>query len=171
MATRRSSPRRSNFVIDAVEARLLLATTISVSDASILEDEWNFSVPITRTGPFVGSVILDPVPRDGTAVAWSDFAPSNAPVTIPHGAASGSFPVQVFIDPLHEGDETFSVELPENFTAVGPPPTFNAGFAYPFPNFVHPSAMDVADFNRDGRPDLVVAIATELSFSVMMNNT
>jgi hypothetical protein len=88
--------------------------TVSIADAAVAEGNagttpMSFALSLSAAQP--AAVSVDVATSNGSASAGSDYAAASSTVSIPAGATSASFVVQVSGDTSVEGDEQFSVAL------------------------------------------------------------
>jgi hypothetical protein len=155
--------------LEQLETRLVPASLVTISDATLLEPDLgssSMSFRVTRTGSLAEPLTVGYFTSDGTAEAGSDYTARSGTVTIHAGSDSATIRVPVRGDTLEEEDETFFVTL----TGVGGGP---ADLADPvrLTTGTRAYAVAVADFDGDGRPDLAVANAASHNVSVLRNTT
>jgi hypothetical protein len=158
--------------LEELEARLVPATTLSISNASLTEGNAgsaNMVFTVTRSGDLTNAITAGYTTADGTATAGSDYTAQTGTVTVAAGAATATIAIPVTGDTLHEADETFSVRLTGIIATFGPAPGFAAPQA--FSTTGQPRVVAVADFNGDGKPDLAVAGYDSQAVSVLLNTT
>jgi Calx-beta domain len=86
----------------------------SIGDVTVAEGDsgdGEARVDISLSSPPTRAVHLHWSTADGSATAPTDYEPVVGDVTIPHGATSAAISVPVHADRVHEGDETFHVDL------------------------------------------------------------
>jgi hypothetical protein len=169
----RSRGPRSRFLlqIEALEGRIVPASLIAISDASIAEGDSGsvmMDFAVSRSGDLTVPVTVGYTTADGTAHAGTDYTAETGTVTIPAGATSATIAVPVIGNLLLQPDRTFSVTL----TGVdGGTPSTGFGVQQPFPTGFGPFSVAVGDFNSDGKPDLAIANENANTVSVLLNTT
>ena len=140
------------------------SVTVSSSSSTTL----NF--PIQRnSGDASYAAFVQFQTQDGTAHAGTDYTAASGSFVIPAGIAL-SLPVTVAGSSTNQADKTFQMLL---LGGGGAPRTFTPSFAtqQTFSAGSNPNSRAVADFNGDGKPDLVVANGSDNTVSVLLNNT
>ena len=146
------------------------AATVSITGTSVAEGDSgtvDMVFTVTRTGDTGLGVIVGYRTVDGTATAGTDYAARTGTVTIPPGAASATIRVPVIGNTVLQADRAFIVELTGVIHTFGPPVALAPQQA--FATGTGPNAVDVADFDGDGRPDLVTANIDSDTVSVLLN--
>src|SRR5262249_2004008 len=87
---------------------------------------------------------------------------------LPPGTASATIPVTIEAGTVSGPDATFSLVL-DGAAGIGLPATFVAQQTYP--TGLAPFAVAVADLNGDGKPDVIVADASDNDVTVYVNTT
>ncbi len=149
---------------------------LSIGNASVLEGNagtTTLNVPVTRTGDTTESIGLvfrtDDSGSATPATADTDYMSiSSGNAVLPAGATSVNLPITINGDTGIEPNEDFLVHL-LSATNAGPAPNFSA--AATFAAGSTPNNAAVADFNGDGRADLVVANESSNKVSVRLNTT
>ena len=121
---------------------------LSIADASASEDDASVVLTVTRTGATGGADSVDFSTADGTATAGTDYVATGGTLAFAPGAATATITVPLLDDDVHEGDETFTVELANPASSTGLAPTIGVGTA----------AITVVE--NDTRADLAIADAT-----------
>lgn len=123
--------------------------------------------PISRFGDLGYDAVVGYRTVDGTAVAGLDYEAAVGSIVIPAGSASASIPVTVNPRGSAGGELTFQLALAGTGAGrpmlYGPSQSFAAGSA--------PAAVIAADFNGDGRRDLVTASFHGNSVAILLNAT
>jgi hypothetical protein len=146
---KRRSPR-----VEELEPRLLLASSLRISDASLVEGnsgQSNMLFTVTRSGDLSTALAVTYATADGTATAGSDYVAQTGTLSFAPGATAATIAVPILGDTLHEPDETFTVTL----TGIvgGGPLTFGSRQDFAIGSSQASIRMVTADFNGDGRPD------------------
>jgi uncharacterized repeat protein (TIGR01451 family) len=95
--------------------------TVSIADASVTESNsgtTTASFPVVLSTPAVGTVSVVYATADGSATAGSDYVTTSGTVTFVNGESSKTVNVTVNGDTVHEGDETFLVNLSDPSSAT-----------------------------------------------------
>ena len=112
--------------------------------------------------------------QDGTAIAGTDYTAASGSIVIPAGATGATIPVTIAGSSSNpQSAKTFEMAL---LGPVGVVRTFTPSFAtqQAFAAGNQPISVTAADINGDGKPDLIVANATEGysgTVSVLLNTT
>lgn len=88
--------------------------TVSITDESVIEGDAGrtaMTFTVTLTNPSSQSVQVTYATADGTATAPSDYEATVGVLTVPAGDTTATVTVEVAGDTVHEGDETFGVDL------------------------------------------------------------
>ncbi len=88
--------------------------TVSIGDALVTEGNsgtTTASFPVTLSSPAVGTVGVAYATADGSAKAGSDYTATSGTVTFANGESSKTVNVTVSGDTVHEGNETFFVDI------------------------------------------------------------
>ena len=89
-----------------------LPPTLSIGDVTVTEATGAEAVfTVTLSGPSSRDVTVDHVTEDRTAEATSDYTATSGVLTIRAGNTTGSIPVPVLDDNVHESNENFLVIL------------------------------------------------------------
>ncbi len=155
---------------------MLLAGTLSVADASLLEGDSgtsNMIFTVTRSGADIsGALDVSYQTVDGTAKAGTDYVAQSGTVHFAAGSATTTVAVPILGNTLFQLNRTLAVTVwdPQG-TWISPGGV--ASFAGPlaFATGSNPQSVSVGDFNGDGRTDLVVANYTSNTVSVLLNTT
>src|SRR5215212_7818143 len=92
--------------------------TISINDASVTEGNSGTKAAtftLTLSGPSVEAIAIRVITTPGTATASSDYNSINLVVIFQPGTVTGSFDVGIIGDTNLESNETFFVNLSDNF--------------------------------------------------------
>ncbi len=180
--------RTSKHAIEALERRVLLAGTLSVADASLLEGDSgtsNMIFIVTRSGADISAPLdVNYQTIDGTAKAGIDYVAQDGTVHFDAGAATATIAVPILGNMLSQPNRSFTLavgdsQAPASFAAQQTFATGSTGAAanvgytaqstFPAGGLGHP--MAVADFNGDGRPDLAIGGAVGAKLVVLLNTT
>ncbi len=145
-------------------------STVSVGDASIAQrasGATTLKFNITRSGDTGYAVVVPYATADGTAVAGVDYTAVSGSVTIPAGATGASVSVPV-LGGSNSADKSLYLNL-AGATGVGPTPSFVPQQTFATGQFA--SSVAAADFNGDGRVDMVVTNQGVSSVSILLNTT
>jgi len=159
--------------IEALESRrVLTASSISVLDSSLVEGNsgnTNMVFAIIRSGDMNGAVTVGYQTSDFTAVAGSDYISQSATVTFSPGQSAASVSVPIIGDTFGEDNETFRLVLTGIVDSSGAAATL----ATPALSTTgaSPNQVGTADFNNDGRLDVLVTNFSSSSFSIFRNTT
>jgi uncharacterized delta-60 repeat protein len=95
----------------------------SAATFSVLEDQTNALISVTRSGSGGGVVGVNFAATVGTATAGTDFALTNGTLTFANAVTNLSFAVRLFDDILSESNETVSLALsgPSGGATLGTP--------------------------------------------------
>jgi len=110
-----SSNRGTGFIVDDD------GPTISISDVSILEGNSGTKAAtftLTLSGPSVEAIAVRAITTPGTATASSDYNPINLVVIFQPGTVTRTFDVEIIGDTDLESNETFLVNLSDNFATT-----------------------------------------------------
>jgi hypothetical protein len=159
--------RHQSSEIQSLETRRVLSVTIL--DASLTEpDSGQVAMEFTleRTGNLSQSLEITYTTQDGTATSGIDYIAQSGSVFFGTGNSTATISVPILSDALVEDAETFTVQLgsivstPADFSpAVSP--AVNSG----------PTSVVTADFNGDGKTDLLVGHNNFNDISVLLNQT
>ncbi len=97
----------------------------SVSSIGAIEDVGTLQVTVLRTGGSSGSLSVDYVTANGTAIAGQDYTASSGSLTFNAGETSKTISIPIADDGTTEPDETFTVALRNdaNVEVLGAPST------------------------------------------------
>ncbi|MHB8678451.1 MAG: beta strand repeat-containing protein [Rudaea sp.] len=126
------------------------------------------SFAVTRTGDLGFAAILNYHTVDGTAIAGTDYTATTGQLVVPAGAASATIPITLAANTGTAADSAFQVQL-DSTLGVGPVSGFAA--QQTFATGTSPYAVEYADINGDGKPDLIVANFNDNTVSVLLNTT
>ena len=123
--------------------------------------------PLERAGDLLYDTWVQYETQDGTAVADVDYEGTSGSLLIPAGETEANIPVQALGASAYSPDKQFTLQL--RAVGVGPTPSFAApqGFA----TGEGSNSVATADVNGDGKRDLLVANASDDTFSVLLNTT
>ena len=99
---------------DDLSLRALGVPSLAVADVTVQEGASGVSqalFPVTLTCPSDGSVRVDYLTADGTAVAGEDYTATLGTLVFPAGSSQQVVAVPILGDTLNEEDETFSLHL------------------------------------------------------------
>lgn len=124
--------------------------------------------PITRAGDDSYDTYLSYHTVDGTAKSGTDYLAASGAILVPGGVTQVNLPVTILGASAYSADKNFSVSFTGS-AGAGPSP----GFAAPqiFATGNSPSWVTAADINGDGKPDLIITNAADLTVSVLLNST
>lgn len=161
--------RRPHPVTEAQSLETRRVLSVTILDASLTEPDSGQAAMIftlERTGNLSQSLEVTYTTQDGTATSGIDYIAQTSSVFFGTGNSTATISVPILSDAVVEGAETFTVQLgaivdtPADFTpAVSP--AVNSG----------PTSVATADFNGDGKLDLVVGHNNSNSISVLLNQT
>ena len=108
------SGRRKQCLAEALEGRVMLAGTLSVGDASVVEGdsgtvETVFTV--TRSGDVSEALDVSYNTSDGTAVAGTDYLAQTGTAHFAAGAETAAIAVTVLGNTLYQSNRTFSITV------------------------------------------------------------
>ncbi|MHB8446685.1 MAG: FG-GAP-like repeat-containing protein, partial [Rudaea sp.] len=153
--------------LSAVQAApTVLAISGATKGTSKVQVTMSFAV--TRTGDLGFAAILNYHTVDGTAVAGTDYTATTGQLVVPAGAASATIPITLAANTGTAADSAFQVQL-DSTLGVGPVSGFAA--QQTFATGTSPYAVEYADINGDGKPDLIVANFNDNTVSVLLNTT
>ena len=147
----------------------LLAPLVARADgSSIAVRAWEIAnpghdttmpIPIERSGDDRDGALVTVITKNASAIAGQDYRRIAATTryTIRPGQSSAVANVPVLGEPGPQSDKQFYLQVQRAVSTGGP-----ASFAAPqFTESVSPRALQVADLNHDGLPDLVTINTTE----------
>jgi hypothetical protein len=155
--------------LEILERRLAPAITLSVSSPTPIPEgdsgTTDMMFVVTRSGDTEPAVQVDYATQDGTAHAGTDYVATSGTVSFGPGETTKTIPVPIIGNTILQSDRSFTVALsnPLASAAFAPQQTFATGNA--------PNSVEVADFNGDGKADLVVANHNDGTVSVLLNTT
>jgi len=159
-------------------ALALCATTSAIADTSTINvadtghGSSNVPVvmqfPVSRTGDLGFDVLLDYHTVDGTAIAGTDYTAVAGSLAMSAGSAGSTIPVTLSAHAAGPSSVNFQLQV-DSAVGVGPAPTFAA--QQTFAAGAVPRSVFAADFNGDGRLDLLVANQNDNNVSVFLNTT
>lgn len=162
---RRREPSTGSAML--LETRELL--TVSVSDAVLGEPatgQAQMMFTLTRTGDLSQPLGVGYQTQDGTAVAGVDYVAQSGVAQFAVNSATTQVSVPILSDGNFDPGETFALQLTG---LVDVPPAFQP--ASSFGVDTGPTSIAVADFNGDGKQDLLVGHVLFNAVSVLLNTT
>jgi hypothetical protein len=172
ISARSSSRRFFRPALESLECRLPPTVTLSISDPLPFPKpdtgQLTGMFVVTRSGDLAPAVQVDYATQDGTgpngAHAGTDYVATSGTLNFAANQTTATISVQVVGNTIFQADKTFTV-------SVSNPSGGSFGFNLPvgFGTGPNPFFVAVADFNGDGKPDLVVV--NETSVSVLINTT
>ncbi len=90
----------------------------AAADQSIAESAGSIPITVRQDGYYTGTVWVDLLTMNGTALPGQDYTPISLTVTFPGGVLSQTINIPLTDDNLFEGDETFQVKLRNPFNGV-----------------------------------------------------
>jgi hypothetical protein len=120
---------------------------------------------VARSGDTAPAVQVNFATQDGTAHAGTDYVATAGTLSFGPGETMKTIPVPIIANTMLHAARSFTVTLsnPLASAAFASQDTFATGTA--------PVSVAVADFNGDGKPDLVVANDLSNKVSVLLNTT
>ncbi|MCA9010039.1 MAG: VCBS repeat-containing protein [Planctomycetaceae bacterium] len=165
----RKTRQRLHQVTEAQSLETRRVLSVTILDASLTEPDSGQAAMIftlQRTGNLSQSLEVTYTTQDGTATSGVDYVAQTGSVFFGTGNSTATISVPILSDSFVEGTETFTVQLgailetPADFSpAVSP--VVNSG----------PASVAVADFNSDGKPDIVAGHAGTSLISILLNQT
>lgn len=152
--------------MEGLEDRRLLAATLSIADAMLLEGNAGSAqmlFTVTRDGDLSQSIDVEYFTADGTATAGVDYEAAAGTLTIPANEASATIAVPIMGDAMGEDDESFSISL-----RLAGAARFDAQQVVDVGAIKY--AAKSADINGDGKPDLLVSDENG-GVSILLNTT
>jgi hypothetical protein len=163
---------RGSLYLEALERRLApaaAAITLTISNPMPFP-EGDFGTSdmmfvVTRSGDTAPAVQVDFATQDGTAHAGTDYTATSGTLSFGPGDTTETISVPIIGNTILQSDRSFTVSLsnPLASAAFGAQETFATGGG----SF----SAAVADFNGDGKLDLVVANRDSNTVSVLLNTT
>ncbi len=154
-------------VVEIVRGQAL--SRVMIADSSLVEP---FGGPqmmvftLTRTGDVSRALEVAFQTQDGSAVAGEDYVATSGTVIFSVGNSTTTVSVPILDDDIAEEDETFSLVLS---SLIQPPPNLSPRTSLPTED--GPTIVGSADFNLDGKPDLLSAHNLSNWVSVLLNRT
>jgi hypothetical protein len=124
--------------------------------------------PLSRGGDTSYDAYLSYQTQDGTAVAGTDYTAASGVLRIPAGSTSASIPVSISAQTADGPSKTFQM-LVLGAAGIGAPASFANGADFGVTN--EPYAVATADFNGDGKPDVVATNIGGTTISILLNTT
>ena len=90
----------------------------AAADPSISESAGSIPITVIQDGYYTGTVWVDLLTLDGTAIAGQDYTPVSTTITFPGGVLTQTINIALTNDTMFEGDETFQVKLRNPFNGV-----------------------------------------------------
>ena len=149
--------RRRPLLLEALERRVLLVSSLSVADATFNLSAGAAGFQVTRSGDLTPVVDVGYAITDGTALSGTNYS-STAPTGVlqfASGQTSATIPLTILTNNFAETSRDFTVDLTGVVDTFGPPSTFSS--QQTFATGFEPESVVVADVNDDGQPDLIVA--------------
>jgi len=156
---------------EALEQRMLLASTLSVGNETFNLATGVVGFQVTRTGDLTPVVDVGYSITAGTAIPGTNYT-STAPTGVLHfdsGQTSATIPLTILSNNFAETSRDFTIDLTGVIDTFGPTPTF--ADQQTFGTSFRPKSVTVADLNGDGKPDLIVSNYSGSSVSVLLNTT
>jgi trimeric autotransporter adhesin len=149
-----------------------IADTSTLQVADVIHDASNIPVamqfPVSRNGDLGFDVLLNYHTVDGTAIAGTDYTAVAGSLAMSAGSAGSTIPVTLSAHAAGPPSVNFQLQV-DGAVGVGPAPTFAA--QQTFATGAVPRSVVAADFNGDGRLDLLVANQNDNNVSVFLNTT
>ena len=125
------APRKRRYLAEPLEPRLLLANTLSVADASLVEGDsgtGDMIFTVTRTGDLAGASNVSYQTQDGTAKAGTDYIAQYGTAHFAAGSATTTIPVPILGNSVYQPNRAFTlVAWEQQRVNFAPQQTFSAG--------------------------------------------
>ena len=157
--------------LEALEERVLLASTLSVGNASFNLAAGAAGFTVTRSGDLTPVVDVGYAVTAGTATSGANYT-STTPTGILHFSSeqtTATIPLTILSNNFAGATRSFTVDLTGVVDTFGPPATFAAQQTFATGN--KPSFVTEADLTGDGKLDLIVTNRFYNSVGVLLNTT